>query len=362
MIRFNDDNWNKLRANYKKFWEGNLGRPILPIIFWGCDPGRPAPPNPTLAFSNVADLSITPEQIIDRFDFDLSCCEWGGDGYPIVYTHAFGPGVAAAFMGCEFNAKPETVWFDRKEDIPIKDLHFEYDPDNIWFRRVKDIYIAGVEKWGGEVLMAQTDLGGILDILASFRTSEQLLYELYDEPEEVLRCVNELQVMWFKYYDEIHDIIAPYTQGYSAWAGIYSERPSYMLQCDFCYMIGPEMFDKFVAPELKTTAARLDKPFYHLDGIGELPHLQTLLNTETIYGIQWVCGSGEPENRDWKPLYKQIEQGGKKIQAPYNFFDNKLGPLLEVIKPDTLVTHNMGFPVTMKEDVRRAAYKYGLEI
>lgn len=365
MIDFSEERWDTVRSNYKKWWDGTLGRPILPIVFFGGkEPGRPCPNIPPLHYGNVNDFSISPEQIIERMDYDLSCIEWAGDGYPLVYTHQFGAGVAAAFMGCELNARPDTVWFHSEKVLPIEELHFEYDPDNKWLRRIKDIYIAGMEKWKGSVLMAMTDIGGILDILVSFRTTENLLYDLYDSPDEVLRCVREIQTMWFRYFDEINAIIAPCTPGYSTWSSIYDEKPTYMLQSDFCYMLSPEMFDIFVQPELSSSASRINHAFYHMDGVGQLPSLQSLLSIESIKGIQWVPGDGESLNRDWTGLYSQIESSGKKIQATYmQLLDDKFIHLVKNLKSaDSVTTHLMGYPASEKEAVKRAAYEVGLEM
>lgn len=362
MTAFGAPDWDVIRQSYRKWWNGELGRPIFPIVFYGREPGREPSKNPILSFANCADFSFTPEQIIDRFDYDFRCCEYAGEGCPIVPMHAFGPGVGAAFLGCELNNRPDTVWFEAREILPISEIHFEYNPGNLWLRRVKDIYCAGMEKWGSDVIMGMTDIGGVLDILASFRTSERLLTDLYDQPDEVLRCVNEIQTMWFKFFDEINDIIRPYANGYSSWAAIYSERPSYMLQSDFAYMISPKMFAQFVAPELYSSGGRLYKPFYHLDGIGQLPHLDQILAMDTISGIQWVPGDGEPAARDWSELYGKITRAGKKIQA-YGAFDANLDKLLGVMpSPDMLVTWQMSFPLGRKDEIKRSAYKYGLEI
>ena len=42
----------------------------------------------------------------------------------------------------------------------------------------QDIYGAGIRKWKGNVLMGMPDLGGIMDIVATLRGSENLLYDL----------------------------------------------------------------------------------------------------------------------------------------------------------------------------------------
>ena len=88
-----------------------------------------------------------------------------------------------------------------------------------------------------------------------------------------------------------------------------------MLQCDFCYMIGPEMFDEFVKPELAACCERLGNAFYHLDGIGQLPHLASMLQIEALKGIQWVPGTGTESEDGWAPVYQQIHAAGKLMQT-----------------------------------------------
>jgi 5-methyltetrahydrofolate--homocysteine methyltransferase len=358
MIRFDDKQWDAVRDNYRKWWKGELGRPILPLVIRGADPGRQEPSVPSLDFSNCADFSVSPEQIVDRMDYDLSCCEFYGDSYPWINMHHFGPGVAAAFLGAILENTGQTVWFHPARETPVTELHFTYDPDNVWLRRVKDIYRAGMRKWGGAVCMAMTDLGGVMDILASFLSTEGLLFELLDHPEEVVRLSGEIAELWLRFYREITEILNG-QRGYSDWSSICAENPSYMLQCDFCYMIGPEMFQSFVRDDLARMAGVLDKPFYHLDGIGELKHLDSLLGIDAIRGIQWIPGAGEPETRDWSEVYAKISGAGKKIQAMYGL-DTCLDEIVAVIKrPDDLIKGQITFPMDKKTEALKKLSRWG---
>ena len=98
--------------------------------------------------------------------------------------------------------------------------------------------------------MGMPDLGGIMDIVATLRGSENLLYDLYDEPEEVKRVSREIQELWLRYYKELNENLQPVNPGYSDWSGPYCREPSYVVQCDFSYMISPDMFREFVADDL----------------------------------------------------------------------------------------------------------------
>lgn len=55
--------------------------------------------------------------------------------------------------------------------------------------------------------MGMPDLGGVMDILATLSGSESLLYDLYDEPDEVKRVNREIQNIWLRYYQEFSDIL-----------------------------------------------------------------------------------------------------------------------------------------------------------
>ena len=315
-VHYTTADYLRVRDTYRRWWKDELNRPIVPIITTGHASWRKESPYAPLCFANAWDFSVTPEQLVDAHDWQLSQMRFHGEAFPSYLTTAFGPGTMAAFLGCTPVGRRETVWFEPpKKDMPIETLHFEMDESNPYLRRVVNLYEAAMEKWRGSVVLKMLDLGGILDVLASFRGSENLLMDLYDSPDEVLRCVDELQEMWFKYFDLFNGIMGDAVMGYSDWYGMYNEKPSYILQSDFSYMISPDMFKTFVAPELASSAARLNNAVYHLDGIGELPHLDSILSIADIKGIQWVPGAGEPAKRDWTDVLSKILAAEKKLIA-----------------------------------------------
>ena len=92
--------------------------------------------------------------------------------------------------------------------------------------------------------------------------------------------------------------------------GKRSDNPE--AQCDFSYMISSEMFKEFVLPELVASAKRLDNCCYHMDGKGQLPHLDMLLAEPVIGGVQWVPGAGAPVCAEWPEVYERIFAAGKR--------------------------------------------------
>jgi len=258
-------------------------------------------------------LEVPPEEVILRYQKRLEAMCFYGDAWPKWWLN-FGPGIMAGFIGVQVRTAPDTVWFEPSKLGEIRDLHPTYDAENAWWKRICDLTRAAVECWGDRVSIGHTDLGGNLDILASLRTTQQLLLDLYDAPEEVGRLAQEITALWLRYYDELYAMIEPAGRGTTPWAAIWSPGRTYMLQCDFSYMISPRMFERYVMPDLAACCEELDDGFYHLDGKGEIPHLDMLLSLEQLRGIQWVPGDGQPPAEDWLPLLKRIRDGGKLCQ------------------------------------------------
>lgn len=312
-LGFNHDRWKATRDNHRAWWAGELDRPLIHLTLPGRDPGRPEPALPAHGFASFYDLNVSAAEIAGRWLYDLECRHFLGDAFPHVLPN-FGPGVIAAFLGLELQNGNNTVWFHQPNEIELPDLELRFDPDNPWFRRVCDVYSAAAERFEGLVHLDMTDLGGNLDVVQSFRPSEALAFDLMDEPEAVERASMLVHEAWWRCFAELNRIIQPAHPGYTSWTPIYSEDPSYMLQCDFSYMISTPMFEQFAKPELVATCKKLTNPFYHLDGVGQLKHLDSLLEIPELKGVQWVPGAGQPGVSEWPEIYRKIRDAGKLIQ------------------------------------------------
>ncbi len=314
-IQFNESDWKRISETYRKWWNGELERPLFNVWITGCDPGREEPRIARRHRTAQYPDEVSAEEIVDRWDYELSCRRYPGDSFPVVWPD-FGPGALAAFLGARPHVDDNTVWFHAPGEIEIQDLHFRYNEQHPWVKRIDSIIQAANRRWGGNVLISTTDLGGTLDVLQSFRPGEGLLLDLYDQPDEVKRVTNEIHEAWWKYFWHFAEVAqtGKVNRGYSAWTVIYSEDPYYMLQCDFAYTISPAMFDEFVKPELARSCQKLKNAFYHLDGVGQLPHLDSLMSIEELRGVQWIPGDGKPKVTEWPDVMRKIHSAGKLIQ------------------------------------------------
>jgi 5-methyltetrahydrofolate--homocysteine methyltransferase len=311
-LRFNPAAKERVKEAHRAWWAGTLGRPLVQVRLQTEDPWPDGVPS-YRPFTASYSPALEADSIVLSWRAHLEDQVFLGDGFPHIWPN-FGPGVAAAFLGARLEADEHTVWFHPEQPVEIGALSFAYDPDNRWLTRVRDIVRTADAQLDPCVTIGHTDLGGAMDILSTFRPGTGLPLDLIDAPDRVDTLEGELLELWWSYYREFAACGAA-RRGYSCWTPLLSETPYYMLQSDFSYMIGPDMFGKFVRPRLVESCVRLENAFYHLDGVGQLPHLDPLLSIERLRGVQWIPGDGHPPFFAWPEVYARILAAGKRSQV-----------------------------------------------
>ncbi len=120
------------------------------------------------------------------------------------------------------------------------------------------------------------------------------------------------------------------------------------------------MFEEFVRPELVRTCNKLDHTIYHLDRIGELTHLKSILKIKTLDAVQWVPGDGQNNQSLWPEVYQQIHSAGKNIQI-WDGFDC-LDAVAKQIGTYSSIHHTpLRFPIEQEVQVRERLAQYGIE-
>ena len=276
------------RERYKRFWqpltkgEGAYIAIESPVD----DTGVPV-------FNFTAPASFK-EQILS-LDYCLKRAEaqtantyWGLDAVNNAFV-SFGPGVQAALLGAPYVFQGNTIWFDM--DPPIKNWDkipaLSTNRNHVLYVAIDNHTRALCAASKGRYAVSYTDIGGQMDVLFSLR-GEDLLSDFIEYPDMVISAEERISDEFISYFYTLTGIIGPSGCGYTGWIPIIGDAPWYPLQCDMCVMISPKMFEKFILPSLDKVSKAIGRSIYHLDGPGEIQHLDMLCSLKYVNAIQWV--------------------------------------------------------------------------
>ena len=328
------EDWELTKLEYEKWWNKETKKPLLSVTA-----SKEESKGKAYEWSgwDLVAKKDDPQKAVDNFEQRAQDILYLGGAYPNLWLN-LGPGVLAAYITGFLKFTGDTVWFEYPMEWDEVEKFLDcLDENNEWWLYTKRLAHLVGERSQGKFIPGMTDIGGVADVLASLRGTENLLMDFIENPERVLSSMDKILELWHYVYDEVYGILSKYMEGTSAWMGLWCPGRWYPIQCDFSAMISPKMFERFVAPYLKEQSCRLDHTIYHLDGPGEIPHVDMLLDIEEIDGIQWVPGAGNPDvlSEVWLKLYERIQKKGKLLvlNSESITFD-KLQRLFERISPE----------------------------
>ncbi|MGB9760730.1 MAG: hypothetical protein ACP5KW_11370 [Thermoproteota archaeon] len=331
------ENWLEVKERYKAWWNKESNRALIQVT---------SPKNKEAGFVHdwdgwdFARDPRNPEIAIKKFEEFASRIYFGGDAYPHLFIN-LGPGVLAAYLGAlpRFREDSKTVWFETPTEWEKIEDMMRFDPNNYWWKMTKNIASVVSRESENKFVVGTTDLGGVLDTLASLRGSKNLTVDLFKNPKRVLSASRKILDLWFHYYDELYVILNGKNRGTDTWMGIWCPKKWYPVQCDFSIMLSPKLFKEFALPLIQEQCKKFDYVIYHLDGA--IQHLDYLLSVEEITGIQWEPGVNRPGigSSIWFPLYKKILKKDKLLVlfASNGVQKSEVLPLLNEIGPKGVI-------------------------
>jgi 5-methyltetrahydrofolate--homocysteine methyltransferase len=272
---------------------------------------------------------ITPpwRSLICRDDFDFArmiaefeewaaALDFGGEAMPALMPN-WGPDQWAGCLGAPLTLVPEqdTSWAEPVVDDWDALPALRIDPQNRWWRAAQGLTEAAACAGAGRFIVSTIDTHSNLDCLAALRGPERLCLDLVERPDAVRRMLEAVDTLYEPVYKTLYRLGRMREYGTTSWLDMWSPQRSQAVQCDFSCMISPDHFRRFALPYLEREIARLDHAVYHMDGPGQIRHLEALLGLERLHTIQWVPGAGQPPTPAWIEMLQHIQQAGKSVQV-----------------------------------------------
>ncbi|MFC1453117.1 hypothetical protein ACFLSJ_07235 [Verrucomicrobiota bacterium] len=294
--------------HWDAFWQGEIiDRPVVQVIA-----GRGGPEPPTIrryqdwVFADIDDL-------LDRTLAQAAATYYGGDAIPC-FNPSMGPDEIACFCGgelCWSDEAPETNWSrpfvsDWREALPLA-----VQQDNPLWQRTLRLLDRAAERLADKMLIGSLDLHTNMDLLAAVRGPQQLCLDLLDQPDVIDEAMASTMSVFRTVWHEIARARRMADHGHCRVH--YDPSGAATLQCDFCCMISPPMFRRWVLPYLEEEARIVGRAAYHWDGPDALIHEPDLAASKGLYAFGYVPGAGHGGHIDYLDLYKRMQAAGKAV-------------------------------------------------
>jgi hypothetical protein len=330
-------NWEETKKKWGNYWtHKNTGRPLMcviarkpeieaaykeamasgkkanSIICQGSDYTLPE----ELMYKNMEDKYQNAERMVARYRHFCETHEFLAESFPNINVD-FGPGSVAGYIGSEITFNEDTVWFEHCVDDWADFPKITFDPENKWWEKHYQL-VKDIRKLAGEdFYIGMPDLMENIDVLASLRGTQDMIFDMIDEPEEVTKRIKQISDIYFEYYDRFYDLTKIDADGGSAYTvfQIWGPGRTAKLQCDFSTMMSPANYREFILEPLREQAKKLDNVLYHLDGPDAIKHMNAIMEIEEIDALQWTSGDYGPDGtlEDWYEIYDKARASGKSL-------------------------------------------------
>lgn len=312
-MRFKE-NWEETQERFIAWWNhSNLDRPLMRVV------AKRKFPLEDLEESWEPKTPEDNHLEVDRKVIDLrNYCKthsFMAESFPALDIN-LGAGSMAVYLGSEPQFTWETIWFKECIDDLERWHPLKYDPENVWLKKHINAIKRAQELAKGDFFITIPDIVENMDILSSMRGAQNLCFDIMDEPELIKLFIDQIDKLYFKYYDEFYDIVKG-EDGSSSYTvfNIWGPGRVAKIQCDYSAMISPDQFSEFVVPSLSKQCQNLDFSLYHLDGPDAIRHVDALMDIEELNALQWTAGAGQPDgaSEKWYPLYDKVIAANKSL-------------------------------------------------
>ncbi len=182
MLHYKED-WEEAQPRFVAWWQGQ----ILDRVALAVRAPRDHPLGETADLpepEDDLDYWTDPAYRIGQAERTFNRTAYLGEAFPF-YAPQIGPGSMALYLGSKPTLDKRTVWYNPIWGSLAAPPTLEYDPDTEWWQRNLALVREGVQRGEGRYLVTLPDVIENLDVVASLRGTEPLLYDLIEHPRSV---------------------------------------------------------------------------------------------------------------------------------------------------------------------------------
>lgn len=350
-MRYKPD-WPEARERLTALWEGRcMDRPCIAVRApSGTKATVPEPETPEQKW-------LDPDWNVQAALAQIENTWWGGEAIPSYL-------LLAGWVLC-LGGTPlfdmETIWHKPRSVDFTKPPPFKSETEDPWARQFGACYSALAEAAGkDDFLVGQPCLLPANDLLSSLMGPERFLTGLIDEPQWMADAIVQgarSQAAAQKHFCALIAGRHDFWYGHAGWMPFWAPEQYGGTQSDCSCMLSPEMFDRFIVPELDVYAHECGAIWYHLDGADARQHVPTLLSLPCLRVMQYTPAPCEPPNGpEHLDLYREIQAAGKIVHVDVPA--ENVEPLVKGLDPALLMLQAACHTIDEGEELLAAARRW----
>ena len=299
---------------YHDFWFGaKVERPLIGFSLGGWFPLQ----SYTAIHKFRGKGRLTPDQVQpEEFlpDYDRIVAQWNSVEDDVLRGVAPIPPFPwlEAMLGSPVQVGEESIWAEEGGFDFANTSKLDFSPANPWRRKYLEFVAVLKDHFGSRVPVGQPILRGVSDMIAALRKTSQMIFDLYDFPEEYKKLGKSCTDLIIGLVREQQRLTGPFAGGYfveqfSLWAPDRIIR----MQEDASALFSPALYDKLLQEEDRRQADAFAYSLIHLHS-SSLFLLDRILNVEPIlcFQINKDAAASIPEEI---PYFQMVQKKGKKL-------------------------------------------------
>ena len=307
--------WEKVKERYKAWWNHEIvDRCCISVTApkGGVLKGNPPTRN------NIEDLWTDFSYFHEINEYHHKHTFFGGEALPgwrpgkYPFTNSM-----AAFLGAPVDISERTGWvYPIIEKGELTDYNYsdlKIIPDNKWRLLEESVHHFAVEDSKGKCLPKLFAFASSGDTLAALRGTENLLLDLIDCPDYVRDFDQYLVKMYLGLFNSYYKIVGEASEGTCDWLNMWAPGKMYTIQNDFAYMLSPKMYNDIFLPSITMKTEFFDYAMYHVDGVGNFAHIDSLCELPRLQARQGYPGAGKGSALNYMNYLKKVQAAGKNL-------------------------------------------------
>ncbi|MDA8218112.1 MAG: hypothetical protein M0Z94_10905 [Dehalococcoidales bacterium] len=323
----------EIKARHLAFWErGPATRPLGTCWIGSRYPGELFPAASAIPTGRVLPGHIDVQSFMPDYERLYELHESTDDDAFWVASPLFGIPWNEAILGCPVYYSGESFWV---EPI-ISDWHarpkLPLPEGEAWLAKLLEFTESLVRLAAGRHPVGTTLMRGPADLLAAVRGHVEMVYDLYDHPEQVQSMIDELTDVWLAVARMQLDRIPPFAGGYAvhfyrAWA---PDRIA-LTQEDASASFSPDTYRRFLLAADRRIAAGLPYSVMHVHGTAIWP-VEQMLGIEELSCIEINYDDNAPRLPELLPTLRRI-QASKPLIIRGSFTDDEIAYVKRELSP-----------------------------